>query len=78
MTGSAREGGAQPPLFLVRGDASAEEVAALVAVVRSIAGGAGPARSGRAVISEWSAPRRRVRGPHVAGPGAWRASALPH
>ena len=64
-------------MFLVHGDASAEEVAALVAVVSSMTAGADPAAGPARVTSQWSAPRRRMRGPHAAGPGGWRASALP-
>jgi hypothetical protein len=63
------------PLFIVRGDASAEEVAALVAVLLRAAGTARAAAVG--VPPEWSAPRRRLRVPPSPGPGAWRASSLP-
>ena len=66
---------ARPVLFSVKGDASAEEVAALVAVLQGIAASsAPPAPRPR---STWAAPQRRVRTPHAWGPGAWRASALP-
>jgi hypothetical protein len=66
-----------PPLFLVQGDATPEEVAALTVVLQSVAAASAepPARRPR---PEWSAPHRAVRRPHVTGPGAWRASALPH
>jgi hypothetical protein len=64
-------------MFLVRGDASPEEVAALVAVVQTLTAGADPDAAPAPVTSQWSAPRRRLRGAHAAGPGGWRASALP-
>jgi hypothetical protein len=62
---------------IIRGNPSAEEVAALVAVLalrgaRS-AGAAHPC-GGR---SEWSARSRLLREPLRRGPGGWRASALP-
>jgi hypothetical protein len=65
-----------PPLMVIRGDASAAEVAALVAVLQAMAGSAAH-RTGRPRASEWSAPRRRLRSPLAAGPGGWRASRLP-
>jgi Acyl-CoA carboxylase epsilon subunit len=70
----------QPFLQVVRGDASSEEVAALVAVLTAIAA----ARSRAAeeakpalVLSHWNAPARRLRVPLHPAPGAWRRSALP-
>ena len=64
-----------PLLRVVNADATAEEIAALVAVfslLGSATGGAAPRRP-----PEWSHPARRVR-THVAhGPGGWRASSLP-
>lgn len=78
MTAAKPEG---PPLFVVKGDASPAEVAALVAVLQAIAS-AGTAAGGTrpAPLGQWAAPHRRMRGPYVAraaGPGGWRASALP-
>jgi acyl-CoA carboxylase epsilon subunit len=69
-----------PPLFLVKGDATPEEVAALVAVLQGLsAAGAEPAD--RRPPSEWSAHRRKVRTAMTpvlpSGPGGWRSSALP-
>ena len=64
----------QPLLRVVRGDATPEEVAALVAVVASLGAPAAPARPRR---PEWNAPHRLVRRPLHPGPGGWRASALP-
>lgn len=66
-----------PPLFLVKGDASAEEVAALVAVLQGLAAGAAAARQERKPTPEWSAPHRLVRSSYPSGPGGWRSSALP-
>ncbi len=67
-----------PSLRVVRGDATDEEVAALVAVLTAAAGpapgGGGDGTSGR---SAWSEPARSVREPLPHGPSAWRASAWP-
>jgi hypothetical protein len=67
----------QPLLRVVRGDATPEEIAALVAVllVRSADGEApGPDRS---VPGFWSDRAGQLRRPLYPGPGAWRRSALP-
>jgi hypothetical protein len=65
----------EPTLRVIRGDASPEEIAALVAVLLSGAGGdeapPAPARSA------WADRSRQVRRPLRPGPGAWRRSALP-
>jgi hypothetical protein len=67
----------RPFLQVVRGDATPEEVAAVVAVLaaRAVAATApsGPARR----PSVWAQRSRLVRRPITAGPGAWRASGLP-
>ena len=63
-----------PVLVVVRGDATPEEVAALVAVVQAAAAVA-PADAPPA--SQWGSPRRAVRAPLMAGRDGWRASALP-
>ena len=69
---------AAPPLFVVEGDATAEEVAALVAVLQGLAAAGAAARAQqRAPRPEWSAQHRLVRTPHRTGPGAWRSSSLP-
>lgn len=64
-----------PYLRVVRGEPTAEELAALVAVLaaRSAAAPA-PARRPR---SAWADPTRRLGVTHRAGPGAWRRSTLP-
>ena len=66
----------RPPLRLVRGDATPEEVAALLAVL-SAASGDGAAAPAPRPTSAWSSPARAVRRPLAPGPGAWRASAWP-
>ena len=68
---------ARPLLRVVRGDATPEEIAALVAVL-AVRGGEdeapGPTRS---VKNAWSDRSRQLRRPLATGPGAWRASGLP-
>ncbi|WP_210440212.1 acyl-CoA carboxylase subunit epsilon [Nocardioides xinjiangensis] len=64
-----------PLLRVVDPDATAEEVAALVAVLTAL-GSAGAEPPPRPRPS-WNHPARGVRTPHRAGPGAWRASGLP-
>ena len=63
---------AAPVLRVVRGDATPEEVAALVAVLAA-RGGAAPAEEPRPV-SRWERPQPRVALP-APGPGAWQAAA---
>jgi hypothetical protein len=64
-------------LRVVRGDATPDEIAALVAVLalrgRAVSAGATPGQP----RSEWSARSRLMRDPLSPGPGAWRRSALP-
>jgi hypothetical protein len=63
------------PLIVIKGDATPEEVAAVVAVLQAASAGATePAPGAR---SEWSAHHRKVRAPVSHGPGGWRGSALP-
>jgi len=62
------------PLFVVRGTPTPEELAAVIAVVAARPA-ARPAQEGSAPRSLWGTPT--LRGPLVAGPGAWRASGLP-
>jgi hypothetical protein len=65
-----------PTLKVIRGDATPEEIAALVAVLtaRARRAAAGPAiqRS-----SGWADRSRGLRTPLPHGPGAWRAGARP-
>jgi hypothetical protein len=68
----------RPPLFVIKGDASDEEVAALTAVLQAMAASAAAARAAeKRPRREWSAPRRTLRKPLFHGPGGWRASSLP-
>ena len=64
-----------PLLKVINADATAEEVAALVAVFSALgsAGGDAPRR----VRPAWGDPARTVRETHRHGTGAWRASGLP-
>ena len=64
----------RPLLRVVKGDATPEEVAALVAVVAALGnGGEPPTRR----TPEWSAHHRKVRRTLPHGPGGWRSSGLP-
>jgi hypothetical protein len=81
---SAGDGGAgqQPPVLrVVRGDASAEELAALVAVLsaRTTAGAAAVDDAGgpKPRAPGWADRGAVLRRPLRAGAGAWRASGLP-
>ncbi len=69
---------ASPLLRVVRGDATPEEIAALVAVLATRGGGESdaPARP-RSVKNTWSDRSRSLRRPLSPGPGAWQASGLP-
>jgi hypothetical protein len=66
----------RPTLRVIRGDATAEEIAALLAVVsaRTLAGRSRPARK---PLSTWADRAALTRRPAAAGPGAWAASGLP-
>ncbi|MEV5569192.1 acyl-CoA carboxylase subunit epsilon [Spirillospora sp. NPDC052269] len=79
MDDGQNEGGAF--LRIVRGDPSAEEVAALVAVLTARAQAAAAARDDApgGPVSHWADRSRLTRTPPPPrpGPGAWRASALP-
>jgi hypothetical protein len=63
-----------PFLRVVRGDATPEELAALVAVLAA-SGGSGEAP--RRPTPAWSAHHRKVRLTLPHGPGGWRSSGLP-
>jgi hypothetical protein len=76
----------RPLLTVVRGDASAEEIAALTAVLaaksaaaaaaaRLAAASAAAGRGGHAF--GWASRQAMLRRPLSHGPGAWRASARP-
>lgn len=63
----------RPVLRIVRGDADAYELAALVAVLAARSGA--PAAAPPTVPSAWTDRSRLVRRHLYQGPGAWRASA---
>jgi hypothetical protein len=63
-----------PFLRVVRGEPTAEELAALAAVLAARAAGAAPPPRRRSV---WAEPAARLRRPLRPGPGAWRRSGLP-
>ncbi len=65
---------ARPALRIVRGDASAEDVAVLTALLAAAGGDDEPA--GPAPRGGWRDPARVLRRPLYPGPGAWRSSAL--
>ena len=65
-----------PVLRVIRGDATPEEIAAVIAVVLSRSAlhlGVPP----RPTPSAWADRSRLLRRPVFPGPGAWRRSALP-
>jgi hypothetical protein len=64
-------------LRVVRGDATPEELAALVAVLMAAASGGEGEQVAEPVRSAWTERSRQLRAPLFPGPGAWRRSALP-
>jgi hypothetical protein len=68
---------AGPVLRVIRGDATPEEIAAVVAVLLSRPAVAGNAPRPRSAPSAWADRSRLLRRPLFPGPGAWRRSALP-
>jgi Acyl-CoA carboxylase epsilon subunit len=66
-----------PVLTVVTGNPSAEEIAALVAVLAARTAPASAAEVAGRLRNEWSARSRLMREPLPRGPGGWRASALP-
>lgn len=67
---------AGPPAVVVRGHATPEEVAALVAVLSAVSGGDDDAASD-GTASTWAAHSAAMRRPVGHGPGAWRTSLRP-
>lgn len=63
----------KPILRVVKGDLTAEELAALVAVVAARGSAGAPQK--KPLRSEWGHPARAVRGVHRPGTDAWRRSA---
>jgi hypothetical protein len=71
---------ADPYLSVVRGDASAEEIAALVATLTAVAAARAAASASAGpppAPHNWNARTRLLRSPVQASPGGWRRSALP-
>jgi hypothetical protein len=68
----------RPLLRVVRGDATPEEVSALVAVLSAASAGARAGDPAPAETSTWNDRTVTARRPLPHGPGAWRSSALPH
>lgn len=67
-----------PVLRIVRGEPTAEEVAALVAALAASGSAAAAAAAGSAKpLSQWRNRSRSIRPPQSKGPGAWRASGWP-
>ncbi|MGH3294495.1 MAG: acyl-CoA carboxylase subunit epsilon, partial [Trebonia sp.] len=69
-----------PFLRIVHGDATPEEIAAIVATLTAIAAArslAADAEEPAPVRTNWNDPVRRLRAPVQPAPGAWRRSALP-
>jgi hypothetical protein len=70
----------EPYLRVVRGDATAEEIAALVAALASVAAAqsqTAEAARQQSVRTNWNSPARLLRAPVRPAPGGWRRSALP-
>jgi len=65
----------RPVLRVLRGDATPEEIAAVVAVLLSRPAAEEP--PSRPAPSAWADRSRLLRSPLVPGPDAWRRSALP-
>jgi len=76
MTGPGAEPDQRrPALHVVSGEASAEELAALVTALTARIGPEGT--GGAEAASPWADRSRYLRTTLPHGPGAWRASALP-
>ena len=67
----------QPPLRIVRGEPTDEEVAALVVAVTMRAAQARSAAQEPRPRSLWRSRSRNIRPAISPSPGAWRASGLP-
>ena len=73
---TAGQPGDAPVLRVVRGEPTAQELAALVAVFTALAGSR-PAGRPRRARPGWADRASLLGAPAHPGPGAWRASALP-
>jgi hypothetical protein len=70
----------RPFLRVIRGDASDEEIAAIVATLAAVAAARkrGAENTEQAPVkSQWAARSRPMRAPVRPAPGGWRRSALP-
>ncbi len=70
----------QPKLRVIHGDASPEEIAAILAVLavrRAMATAAAAGTSPAQARSAWSDRSRQLRAPLFHSPGNWRRAALP-
>ena len=67
------------PLRIVRGDATPEEIAAIVAALASVTAPASTSRARKVTTfrSLWAKPSRNIRPPLGPSSGAWRASGFP-
>jgi hypothetical protein len=74
---SGADESARTPLISIKGDATPEEVAAVVAVFQALASAQASATPPVRRRSRWSDPSRMHRRALHAGPGGWRASGLP-
>ncbi len=63
-----------PHLHVIRGDASPEDIASLLAVFAAVQGNAQPQES--AAIHAWNSRAATMRNFPAPGPGAWRASGM--
>jgi hypothetical protein len=68
------DGTTRPVLRIVRGNPSAEELAALTAIVSASGGGDDGGASPVPVRGRWNDPAHRVRPALSPGPGGWRAT----
>lgn len=71
--------GERPPLRVVAGDPTAEEVAALTVALAAVRERAirPAADGGRQAMGGWAQRRAMLRVPLARGPAAWRRSAFP-
>ncbi len=72
------ESPARPVLSIVRGEPTPAELAAVLVALAGLARRPGEAAEPRQSRSQWSAPAQLMRAQLTRGPGAWRASGLPH
>lgn len=73
---SAQDASTRPHLKIVRGDATPEEVAALVTALAEVAVAAQATPQAKVAHERhnWRNPSHRIRRPLTHGPGAWRAA----